>query len=97
MVTLRLLPLFLRRYPMLLSSSLPVSSLKLACFPVVSLLLTFGGLPPLPPSIWVVNITTYVTTTLASVDDYLSWRTQFTLFVILHGLEGMLDGALPQT
>jgi len=34
-----------------------------------------GGLPPLPSSIWMVNVTTYVTTTLASVDVYLSWHT----------------------
>ena len=45
---------------------------------------TLAGFPPLPPTIWTVNVTTYVTTVLASVDGYLSWRTQFTGFVIMH-------------
>ena len=42
----------------------------------------------LPSSVWMVNVTTL----LASIDDYLSWRTQFTSFIILHQLDGMLDG-----
>ena len=55
-----------------------------------------SGLPPLPPSLWTVNITTYVTTILASVDDYLSWETKFTSFIIMHQLHGMLDGSILQ-
>jgi len=53
----------------------------------------FGGLPPLPLTIWTVNVTTYVTTVLASVDDFFPWCTQFTGFVIMHQLLGMLDGS----
>lgn len=53
------------------------------------------GLPPLS-SIWTFNVTTYVTTMLAFVDDFLSWRTQFTRFIIMHQFCGMLDGSITQ-
>ena len=39
---------------------------------------------------------TFVTTVLATVDDYLSWCTQFTGFVIMRQISGMLDSSLPQ-
>ena len=51
-----------------------------------------SSLPILPSSLWTVNITTYVMTILALVDNYLSWETQFTSFVIMYQLNGMLDG-----
>jgi len=41
-----------------------------------------------------VNITTYVTTVLASVDDYLAWEMQFMSFVIMHQLHGTLDSTI---
>lgn len=50
-----------------------------------------GGLPSLPPTIWTVNITTYVTTVISSLDDYLSWETQFTSFLFMHLLKAMID------
>jgi len=34
-------------------------------------------------------------TVLAAVGDFLSWRTQFTGFMIMHQLQSMLDGSLP--
>jgi len=37
-----------------------------------------------------------MTTVLVSVDDYLSWRTLFTGFMIIHQLFGMLEGSNPQ-
>ena len=40
--------------------------------------------------------TTYVITVLASVDDYLSWKIQFTSFDIMHQLPGILDGTVIQ-
>ena len=47
------------------------------------------------PSLWTVNITKYVTTIPTSADDYyLSWQTQFTSFVIMHQLQGLLDGTV---
>ena len=54
-----------------------------------------ASLPPLLQSIQTVNVTTYVTTTLASIDVFLLWRTQFTGFVIMHHLYGMLDSPIP--
>jgi len=53
---------------------------------------TLGGLPPLLPSIWTGNVTTHVVMVLASIDEFLSWHTQFTSFVIMHQLYDMLDG-----
>ena len=55
-----------------------------------------SDLPSLPLSLWSVNITTYVTMALASVDENLSWETQFTSFVIIHQLHGMLDQTILQ-
>ena len=52
------------------------------------------GLLSLPQSFWMVNVTTYVTTILTAVDDFLSWRTQFTGFVIIYQLYGMLNGSI---
>ena len=58
--------------------------------------LQFASRLSLPPSLWTVNIMEYIITVLASVDDYLSWETQFTFFVIMHQLQGMLDGTVTQ-
>jgi len=51
-----------------------------------------GGLLSLSLSIWIVNVTTYVT--MASINDFLSWHMQFTRLVIMHQLYGMLDGSV---
>jgi len=53
-----------------------------------------GELAICQPSLWTVNIATYVTTILASVDDYLSREMQFLYFVIMHQLLGMLDASI---
>jgi len=50
----------------------------------------------LPSSLWTINITNYVTMILALVDDYLSWETQFTSFMIMHQVNDMLDGTIVQ-
>ena len=54
-----------------------------------------GGLSLLPSNIWMVNITTYVSVTPTTVDDYLSWHTQFSSFVIMHQISGIIDGMIP--
>jgi len=55
-----------------------------------------ASLPSLPKPLWTINITTYITTVLSSIDNYFSWETQFTSFVIMYQLQGMLDGNLIQ-
>ena len=55
-----------------------------------------SGLSPLLPSLWTVNITTYATIVLALVDDYPSWETKFSSFVIMYQLQGMLNGTIVQ-
>jgi len=55
-----------------------------------------SGLPPLPPSLWTFNITTYVTVVLALLDEYMSWETQLTSFFIMQQLHGMLDSTIVQ-
>jgi len=42
------------------------------------------------------NITNLVTIKLNSVEDYLTWRTQFTSLLISHELLGFVDGSTPQ-
>ena len=51
----------------------------------------------LPPSLWVVNIITYVTITLAPIDGYFSWEAQFTSFIAMHQLQGMLNDTVIQS
>jgi len=51
----------------------------------------FGNLPPLLSSIWRVNVIMFVTTVLTLVDDYLSRETQFSSFLVIHQLKGMID------
>jgi len=76
----------------------PFSSVADGSWPLTFLQPHHGsGLPPLPPSLWMVNIMAYVTTVLASVDDYLSWAMQFTSFAIMHQIRGMIDGTIPQS
>ncbi|CAH9146518.1 unnamed protein product, partial [Cuscuta epithymum] len=41
------------------------------------------------------NVTNIVTTRLASVEDYLPWKTQFESFLVSHNLVGVLDGTIP--
>ncbi|CAH9099356.1 unnamed protein product [Cuscuta europaea] len=41
------------------------------------------------------NVTNIVTTRLASVQDYLPWKTQLESFLISHSLLGALDGTIP--
>lgn len=53
-----------------------------------------ASLPLSLPNIWTVNVTTYVMVVLANVDDYLSWRTQFSSFVIIHQISGMIDATI---
>nr|XP_016443853.1 PREDICTED: uncharacterized protein LOC107769178 [Nicotiana tabacum] len=42
------------------------------------------------------NVTNLVTIKLNSVEDYLTWRTQFTSVLISHELLGFVDGSTPQ-
>ncbi|CAH9124056.1 unnamed protein product [Cuscuta epithymum] len=41
------------------------------------------------------NITNIVTTKLAIVEDYLTWRIQFEPFLVSNGFLGILDGSIP--
>ncbi|KAL3375817.1 hypothetical protein AABB24_002671 [Solanum stoloniferum] len=86
-----------------LPSSFPssVSSIAGSSFP-------FFGLPPpvsidsqtLPNFNYVAalatpNVTNLVTIKLGSVEDYLTWRTQFTSLLLSHELMGFVDGSIP--
>ena len=53
-------------------------------------------LPPINPSLWTINIKTFVTTILERVDDFLSWKTQFLSFLVMHQLHGFIDGTITQ-
>lgn len=52
-----------------------------------------GGLPSNLPGI---NVRNHVTTTLTTIEDFLAWRTQFVAVLIMHQLQGFIDGSLPQ-
>ncbi|OIT36307.1 hypothetical protein A4A49_54867 [Nicotiana attenuata] len=41
------------------------------------------------------NFTNLITIKLQSVEDYLTWHTQFTSFLISHDLLGFVDGSIP--
>ncbi|KAG5627801.1 hypothetical protein H5410_013019 [Solanum commersonii] len=41
------------------------------------------------------NVTNLVTIKLGSVEDYLTWRTQFTSLLLSHELMGFVDGSIP--
>lgn len=41
------------------------------------------------------NVKTSVTIVLTDVDDYLSWSTQLSSFVIMRQISGMIDGTIP--
>ncbi|KAH0725318.1 hypothetical protein KY284_001183 [Solanum tuberosum] len=41
------------------------------------------------------NVTNLVTIKLGSVEDYLTWRTQFTSLLLSHKLMGFVDGSIP--
>ncbi|CAH9136427.1 unnamed protein product [Cuscuta epithymum] len=75
----------------LLSTSDPLPVFRTAATPVNSspLAQLFSQLSFSTP-----NVTNIVTTRLATVEDYLSWRTQFESFLVSHGLIGILDGSL---
>lgn len=46
-------------------------------------------------NVWSLNVTNFVTTTLSSLDDFLSWKTQFIAFLISHQLMGFVDVSSP--
>ena len=54
-------------------------------------------LPSLPLSVTLTapNITNLVTVRLATPEDYLTWKTQFTAVSISHGLLGLVDSSFP--
>jgi len=41
-----------------------------------------GNLPPLHPSLFTLNVKNFVTTVLTAIEDYLSWGTQFSPFLL---------------
>ena len=54
------------------------------------------GFSSINPSLWTINIKTFVTTMLDKFDDYLSWKTQFVSFLVMHQLHGFVDGLVSQ-
>lgn len=54
------------------------------------------GLPPVNPTLWTINIKTFVTTVLERVDDFLSRKPQCLSFLVMHQLRGFIDGTINQ-
>ena len=54
------------------------------------------GLPTINLNLWITNIKNFVTTTLEKVNDFLSWKTQFSSFIFMHQLHDIVDGTILQ-
>ncbi|KAJ8423765.1 hypothetical protein Cgig2_028266 [Carnegiea gigantea] len=52
------------------------------------------SLPHIHPSIFSINIKNFITIVLTTVENFLSWRTQFVAFLVTQQLNGFFDGTL---
>ncbi|KAJ8445793.1 hypothetical protein Cgig2_027874 [Carnegiea gigantea] len=52
---------------------------------------TGASLPPIHPTLFTVNVKNFITVVLTTVEDFLSWRTQFIAFLVTQQLSGFFD------
>ena len=55
-----------------------------------------NSIPTVSPAIWTINVTNFVSTSLDKVEGFLTWKTQFMYFLVMHQLHGFLDGSISQ-